>query len=163
MSNQSAGNTRQSNLCRLIYKSDTSWDKLTNESLAELATRSAENNRKREISGLLILSGETFLQVLEGPSEAVNTLYARIIADPRHSKLRLLSFKSITSRQFSEWSMHIVDLYDLPMHHRELLTIKYPMKDDCIEIPDVAELALSLLLDAKAICISEAKSEPDGE
>ena len=163
MSNQNAGNNKPPILCCLIYKSDTSWDDLTNEILVDLANKSAKNNRAKELSGLLVLSGETFLQVLEGPSEAVNDLYAKIIAYPRHTKLRLLSFEPIASRQFSEWSMHVVDLYDLPAHHRELLTIKYPMKEDCIEIPDQASLALSLLLDAKAICISEAERDPAGE
>tara|TARA_B110000263_G_scaffold148430_1_gene128746 strand:- start:177 stop:665 length:489 start_codon:yes stop_codon:yes gene_type:complete len=160
MSNQSADNTQAPLLCRLIYKSNTCWDDLSNEMLVDLAKQSAENNQAMDVSGLLVLSGETFLQVLEGPSDAVNALYVKIIADPRHSSPRLLSFEPITSRQFSEWSMHVVDLYDLPIHHRSLLTAKYPMKEDYIEISDDSALNLSLLLDAKAICLSEAERDP---
>jgi len=157
MSKPSADNTQPPNLCRLIYKSNTCWDDLDNEILVKLAKQSAKNNQAMDVSGLLVLSGETFLQVLEGPLGAVNSLYVKIIADPRHSSPRLLSFESITSRQFSEWSMHVVDLYDLPIHHRGLLAAKYPLNGDYIEIPDDSALNLSLLLDAKAICLSEAE------
>lgn len=162
MSKESAGNTQSPILCRLIYKSDTCWDDLSNEMLVDLARQSAENNQAKDVSGLLVLSGETFLQVLEGPSDAVNALYVKIIADPRHSSPRLLTFEPVTNRQFSEWSMHVVDLFDLPQHHRDLLTAKYPMKEDYIEIPDDSALTLSLLLDAKAICLSEAERDPEG-
>ena len=144
-------------LCRLIYRSDTSWDLLSNASLRELAEKSARNNAKREITGLLVLSGEHFLQVLEGPSRAVNDLYPKIVADQRHTDVTLVSYEQVPDRSFREWSMHVVDLYDLPLEHRELLRRKYPEEEGCIRIPEDAATTFALLLDARAICLSEAE------
>lgn len=143
--------------CRLIYKSQTSWDLLSNEVLLKLAETSADSNAEREITGLLILSAESFLQVLEGPAGEVNDLYLRIARDERHGKLRLLRFESITERSFKEWAMHVVDLDDLPMPQRQLLSAKYPVKDGSIEIPDDDRLALALLLDARQLTLSETE------
>lgn len=143
------------NLCRLVYKSKTSWDILTNESLKNLATRSAKRNKAADISGLLILSGEAFLQVLEGPEEAINRLYCKIIRDEMHSDITLLSYQQVSSRSFAEWGMRIVDLNDLPMKEREVLRKKYEDQEGYIDIPDDLYLAIALLFDARAICLAE--------
>ncbi|BCX48024.1 Blue-light sensor BLUF [Haloferula helveola] len=141
--------------CRLIYKSQTSWDLLSNETLLELAKTSAERNDARGITGLLLLSGESFLQVLEGPSGEVNDLYLRISRDDRHGKLRLLIFEPIVRRTFEDWAMHVVDLDELPMAQRDFLRAKYPVEDDSITIPDDDRLAIALLLDARQLTLSE--------
>ncbi len=143
--------------CRLIYKSVTSWDLLSNEVLLEMANTSAENNASRDITGLLILSGERFLQVLEGPAEAVNELYLRIARDKRHGSLRLLSYEPIARRAFDDWAMHVVDLDDLPLPQREMLAAKFPVEDGSVLIPDDPRPALALLLDAKRITLSETE------
>ncbi len=144
-------------LCRLIYQSQTSWDQLTNELLRDLAVKSAKSNQRRHISGLLILSGEKFLQVLEGPSEEVNALYAKLIRDRRHHDLVLISYEQIATRCFEDWSMRVVDLDDLPPTAREFLRNKYPEVDGSIEIPEDAAKALALLFDAQALCLDETE------
>ncbi len=142
-------------ICRLIYKSQTSWDLLSNDTLLELATTSAGRNEKLEITGLLLLSGESFLQVLEGPPDDVNDLYLRIARDPRHEKLRLLIYESIVRRTFGEWAMHVVDLDDLPREQRDFLVAKYPTDDGSVAIPEDDRLAISLLLDARQLTLAE--------
>jgi hypothetical protein len=67
--------------CRLIYRSTCSESFLPNEDLKALVQQSAENNRRDGITGLLLLSGDQFLQVLEGPSPAVNRLFRRLCRD----------------------------------------------------------------------------------
>lgn len=143
--------------CRLIYKSETSWDLLSNETLRELAETSAKNNAEKEITGLLILAGESFLQVLEGPVDEVNELYLKISKDSRHGSLRLLTYEQIVSGLFTDWSMHVVDLHDLPLVQREFLAGKYPAAGGLISIPDDDRLALSLLLDARQLILSETE------
>lgn len=143
--------------CRLIYRSQTSWDLLSNETLLDLAQTSAKNNGEKGISGLLLLSGEAFLQVLEGPVDEVNDLYLKIAQDPRHGSLRLLTYEQITHPLFAEWSMHVVDLNDLPMAQREFLAGKYPSEDGSIAIPEEDRLAFSLLLDARQVTLSETE------
>lgn len=142
-------------LCRLIYKSSTSWELLTNEVLAELANSSEEKNKKRDISGLLALSGESFLQVLEGPEDKVNALYAKIIRDKRHFKVTLTSYEQIAKRNFGEWSMKVVDLSDLPVSTRDIFRKKYQTNGGYPVIPDDSNLLFAMLLDIQAFCKSE--------
>tara|TARA_R110002096_G_scaffold42893_11_gene115371 strand:- start:1386 stop:1832 length:447 start_codon:yes stop_codon:yes gene_type:complete len=144
-------------LCRLVYKSKTSWDVLTNEILLKLAERCARNNGERNISGLLVLSDETFLQVLEGPDAEVNHLYSRIIRDDLHSEVTLLSYEQIAARSFEDWSMRVVDLNDLPMESRDLFRQKYDDREGYIQVPDDALKATALLFDARALCLAESR------
>ena len=144
-------------LCRLVYRSQTSWDNLSNEMLRELARASEQRNQDRGITGLLVLSGETFLQVLEGEAQEVNALYAKIIQDKRHYDVTLISYEQITNRCFEDWSMRVADLNDLPLASRDLLRAKYSEEEGYIEIPDDSPQALALLFDARALCLSETE------
>ena len=149
-------------LCRLIYRSDTSWDLLSNEALLQLCMGSAERNRDRGITGLLLLSGECFLQVLEGPSSKVNSLYLEISKDERHTNLQLLSFEQVNQQYFENWAMHVIDLHELSLEKRSILTSKYALEDGYIEVPTDERIAFALLLDAKAICLSESERSQVG-
>lgn len=71
---------------------------------AILAT-SRRNNQRDGLSGLLIVGGRRFLQVLEGPRQMLETTYARIKRDPRHFALVELSRRDIAERAFPRWSM----------------------------------------------------------
>lgn len=44
-------------------------------------------NVERRISGLLLYSAGRFVQVLEGPEDAVQNLYATIQQDARHTQV----------------------------------------------------------------------------
>jgi hypothetical protein len=50
------------------------------------------------------------LRVLEGGRMAVNKLYNRIAADPRHRDVVLLTYDEIDERCFAGWSMGQVNL-----------------------------------------------------
>ncbi|MCK7492603.1 MAG: BLUF domain-containing protein [Comamonadaceae bacterium] len=56
------------------------------------------------------ISEGIFLQVLEGGRSAVNRLYNRIAADPRHAEVELLSYEEIGERRFAGWSMGQVNM-----------------------------------------------------
>lgn len=62
-------------------------------------------NTLMAITGVMTFSQDAFLQVLEGPRGAVNQLYAKLMADPRHSDLTLLGYEHVSGRRFAEWSM----------------------------------------------------------
>lgn len=66
---------------------------------------SRRNNAVAGISGLLVSGGRRFLQVLEGPDQAVLTTYARIQADPRHRSFVLVTCQGVAERAFGDWSM----------------------------------------------------------
>ena len=66
--------------------------------------------RRIGITGVLCFSDDIFLQVLEGGRSAVNALYNRIAADPRHNDVVLLSYEEIGERRFAGWSMGQVNM-----------------------------------------------------
>lgn len=142
--------------CRLIYRSQSTEEVPSNAQLRELAKVASERNQEDGITGLLILSGTRFLQVLEGPSDKVNATFQRICRDGRHHDIELLTFESAPDPCFDTWNMRLVDLHDLPMPSRQVFLEKYDHEDEAVVIPDSVPLALALLLDARAVCLDQA-------
>lgn len=91
---------------QIIYQS-TSLVPFTDDELAALLQHSHTNNRRNDISGLLLYTPDgRFLQVLEGERDTVRALYhERIARDPRHHNCQLLSEGSAAERCFPGWSM----------------------------------------------------------
>ena len=89
---------------RLLYIS-TARSLLPPSELDELLTKSRKANAMADITGLLVVGGRRFLQVLEGPEEAVAETYARISRDPRHVALVKLHDKEVPMRAFGSWAM----------------------------------------------------------
>lgn len=73
--------------------------------LAQLLTHSRERNERAGISGLLLHRGGNFLQVVEGPSDAVRDLTRRLEQDPRHRQFTPLLALDVADRLFPDWSM----------------------------------------------------------
>jgi hypothetical protein len=46
-----------------------------------------------------------YLQLIEGPTEAIDALYARILKDNRHFDVRLLLSEDMGERIFPAWAM----------------------------------------------------------
>ncbi len=99
-------------LVRLIYASRAA-NASDQDQLATILRQSKTRNLGLGITGLLCLSDGVFLQALEGGRAAVNALYNRIVADPRHSGVQLLCFEEIAERRFAGWSMGQVNLAQL--------------------------------------------------
>ncbi len=78
---------------------------LSDDELLEILTTSRVNNKKSDITGMLIHINEKFIQVLEGEFEAVSKLFEKIKKDIRHRQVvRLLEGYS-DERIFKDWSM----------------------------------------------------------
>jgi hypothetical protein len=109
-------------LIRLLYVSRAVGPQTTTVTARLLAEAQAFNHAQA-IGGVLCQGQGLYLQVLEGERSAVNRLVARIMADPRHQDVELLSLEEITERRFPDWSMaHVVLRDDDPMirlHHPE--------------------------------------------
>jgi hypothetical protein len=71
----------------------------------DILRQSRRNNRRDGLTGLLVVGGRRFLQVLEGPRELTDAAYVRIKADQRHFALVELSRKRIAERAFAGWEM----------------------------------------------------------
>lgn len=97
-----------SNLFRLAYISKDNFtgpveeQKENVQSILDVAQR---NNKKIDVTGALLWSGDYFCQVLEGENEALEELFETIQMDSRHNQITVLHFEPIDRRSFSEWAM----------------------------------------------------------
>ena len=96
-------------LVRLMYAS-RAVPALDQEELVTILRQSKAHNPTTGVTGVLCFSGGIFLQVLEGGRSAVNRLYNRIVADPRHTEVELLLYEEIGERRFASWSMGQVNM-----------------------------------------------------
>ncbi len=78
--------------------------------LDEILAQSRRNNPAKGITGMLCVSNDVFIQLLEGGRDEVCDLYNAIVRDPRHEQVRLLAYDEISQRQFGNWTMGRVDL-----------------------------------------------------
>ena len=73
--------------------------------LHDLLEQSRKNNTAAGITGMLLYANGNFIQAVEGPSDAVETLERRLKLDRRHSGVIILWRGTVQSRQFGSWSM----------------------------------------------------------
>ena len=97
----------------------------TSTEIQEILASCRKNNVRNGLSGLLIVAGRRFLQVLEGPASACEASYDRIKTDPRHFALVELGRKKIEQPSFPQWAMGFEEpgSHDL-LQQVELLTGK---------------------------------------
>lgn len=87
---------------------------LTQATLDDISAVSARNNARSQVTGILLLAGEFFLQILEGEENDVDQVLDRIRMDPRHAELQVLKVETDAAhRQFPDWSMRTVRLDDM--------------------------------------------------
>lgn len=91
-------------LVRLIYVS-TMTESCDTAALQDILAASKRNNMELGISGVLCYDPAFFMQCLEGPRDAVNEVYSRIYADPRHKDITLLEYVESDTRLFANWTM----------------------------------------------------------
>ena len=62
-------------------------------------------NARDQITGALICRDDLYLQLLEGPDQAVEAAYDRIRRDDRHIEVRPLTRRRVSDRLFGAWAM----------------------------------------------------------
>ena len=91
---------------RLLYRShDRTAPERRRVEHGTLFTVARANNKHAHITGALLVTGEWFVQTLEGQETAVRELFARIERDPRHDSVELLDTWTEVERVFPRWSM----------------------------------------------------------
>lgn len=95
-------------MIQLIYAS-VATKPLNGMEIENLRRQSFENNQRDEITGMIITRGDRFLQALEGPQATVEDTFLRIIVDPRHHSLVVLSRRLISRREYGEWEMRFCE------------------------------------------------------
>ena len=95
----------QSELKRVVYVSEKT--DVCDTALKDIIASSKKNNPEEDITGCLLSGSNSFLQLLEGPAEFINTLYSKISLDNRHKKVITLFDEKIDERLFLSWSMKL--------------------------------------------------------
>jgi hypothetical protein len=135
---------------RLIYRSEPTAP-LNWEKVREILIQSEIKNEERGITGILLATKHSFLQVIEGKYEKVNKLFMKIVTDPRHHNIQLISFDLIDSRLFSGWGMKGLGLFDFNNDEAKMLKQKYGEDNEDIHFPLESWKVLSLINDLKMV------------
>jgi len=113
----------------LVYSSTASEEHkpALMESILEASVR---NNKKVEVTGLLLYRFGHFIQLLEGEINDVTSVYNRVSKDKRHSKIQIISQFQTNSRLFATWNMGCIRNKDvvakISQHLLSLLTNPLP-------------------------------------
>jgi hypothetical protein len=91
-------------LIRLVYASEATVD-FSDREVRELLERARRRNASLGVTGILLLVGRSFFQVLEGAPEAVTPLFEKIGQDKRHKRVVKLIEEPADGRDFPDWSM----------------------------------------------------------
>ncbi|HTU44043.1 MAG TPA: BLUF domain-containing protein [Bryobacteraceae bacterium] len=101
-------------LVSLVYVSSATRE-FQQPELLEVLRTARNNNQRLDITGMLLYKDGNFMQVLEGPREALSGLMSSIERDSRHRGMIVLIKKPIEERQFANWSMAFKDLNEISL------------------------------------------------
>lgn len=89
---------------RILYISSSRHADPTEDVTAFIEGARARN-AANDVTGVLIFAEGTYMQLLEGPSQAVEATMERVTADQRHKGVIVLMDRQVESRLFADWSM----------------------------------------------------------
>ena len=89
---------------RLVYISTAAHD-IDQAALDHILETSRRNNAGQDLTGFLLLLDGHFMQLLEGPRDAVMAAYERISTDTRHRDPVIALNVEGTHRCFPDWRM----------------------------------------------------------
>ena len=123
---------------------DADWD--------DIESKSVEANNSRDVTGLLIVSGDRILQILEGREDAVRELYTKIEADRRHTVIKLVCAVEDEVRLLLTWSMVVRGSTGVPPHFLAQFSQVY---DELLEAGSQSEISIDDVELFKGIALFE--------
>ncbi len=91
---------------QVIYRSTTTAvSGRAADDIPSILRQAVARNGIDGITGLLYTEDNCFLQAIEGPSDSMSDLLARLYSDDRHRDLTILVDRSIPRREFGDWTM----------------------------------------------------------
>ncbi|MDB3986412.1 BLUF domain-containing protein [Pseudomonadales bacterium] len=134
MTNPTAVDDHQ-NLVSKTYLSKA-VDIFSDHDLDQLLTNCRRNNAAASVTGALLYHNGYFMQLIEGQLDAINAIYDRIQADPRHEVLSVLFEDEISARFFPDWTMGYRAAEDMPLDSLNTIyetakvsTTRFPIND----------------------------------
>ena len=134
MTNPTAVDDHQ-NLVSKTYLSKA-VDVFSDHDLDQLLTNCRRNNAAASVTGALLYHNGYFMLLIEGQLDAINAIYDRIQADPRHEVLSVLFEDEISARFFPDWTMGYRAAEDMPLDSLNTIyetakvsTTRFPIND----------------------------------
>ncbi len=82
--------------------------------IEQLVHTAADLNRMDHITGMLMYADGVFVQLIEGPRQAIDHLWARLLHDKRHQAVvQLYHRREVEARACDGWDMRYVQREDL--------------------------------------------------
>lgn len=75
------------------------------QAIQALVQHASIKNKREDITGVLLIVGNHFVQFLEGPENSIDTVFEAIKRDDRHCDVAVILKESTQERAFGEWSM----------------------------------------------------------
>ena len=129
-------------LVRCLYASRP-LQPLSGPFIEAILEQSRKNNPALGITGLLCVSKDLFIQVIEGGRDEVCDLFNAIVRDDRHQQVRLLIYEEISERQFGNWTMAQVNISKL----NPSMLLKYFKRAELDPFEGSGRATLALLTD----------------
>ena len=91
-------------LSQLVYVSNRK-PTCTAAEIDKILESCKKNNPPLDITGVLLYSDTKFIQLVEGESKVIMSLYDKIKTDDRHSNTMMISYNPIKEKSFPSWHM----------------------------------------------------------
>jgi hypothetical protein len=115
-----ASRRRRTGLWSMAYISRLTAD-MGDDELVTLTVQAQRRNLSLDVTGVLFMSDDRVLQILEGDRRALSWLFPRINADPRHRHVIRVLDCPIDQRVFEGWSMRLMNEQDLGLDWRRIV------------------------------------------
>ncbi|EST09814.1 BLUF domain protein [Kalmanozyma brasiliensis GHG001] len=112
-----SSSAEEEDLIQVVYTSSAKSRHMPLDEVKQILRASRSNNTALGITGLLLYRDGSFAQFLEGPADAVDSLYDKIERDSRHHGVIRVLRQPVAKRDFRQWSMAFRDL-DMVRKHR---------------------------------------------
>lgn len=103
-------------MIRLLYISEAT-EGVTEDTINGVLKSAEKNNPLLGITGLLVFGGGVFVQILEGPEQAVLQKYVKIMGDRRHRNCRIVYITTTGERIFKDVSMAALEALPMELEH----------------------------------------------
>ena len=107
----------QLQLKRVVYVSKKT--DVSDTTLKDIIASSKKNNPEEDVTGCLLSGSNSFLQLLEGPSNFTDRLYSKISTDNRHENVITLCDEKIDERLFLSWSMKLAPFENMEWSNKD--------------------------------------------
>ena len=102
-------------LAHCIYSSIATLQ-FHDDDVTELLKQARSANAEPDITGMLLYVNRGFFQVLEGHPLRIESVFAKIGADPRHDHVTQIIYEPIARRTFGQWTMGYPNLENRELH-----------------------------------------------